>query len=328
MLDAPERKSAKFGKIEGFRLLVGKYGTIIGLGMTVLVFSILKPRVFPTLPNLLNILNQIALVSIISAGLTCVMIMNEFDLSIGTMTSFAGCLAVGEVAKYGTLGGVLLGLLAGVAVGLINGSIVFFLGVSAFIVTIAMMSILTGLTYWYTGGATIFYGIPSSFLSLARGKIIGGVTNLVVFMASVLFFLWLLLSHTEIGRQMYAVGGNPIAARFSGISIGKCKIIGFIICSACAALTGILLAARIGAGHPTGGEAFLLNAFTAVFLGAATFKGGEFHILGTLVGALLMGVISNGLIILNVQYYYQYIFSGVILILAISASGITRKISA
>jgi len=292
-----------------------------------LVFSALRPRVFPTLSNLFNILNQIALVSIISAGLTCVMIMGEFDLSIGTMSSFAGCLTVGEVTKYGTLEGILLGLLAGAGVGLINGSTVFFLGVSAFIVTIAMMSILTGFTYWYTGGATIFYGIPPSFLAIARGRIVGGISNMIVVMAGVLFLLWLILSHTEIGRQMYAVGGNPVAAKFSGISIGKCKLAGFVICSSCAALTGILLAARIGAGHPTGGEAFLLNAFTAVFLGAATIKRGEFHILGTLIGSLLMGVISNGLIILNVQYYYQYIFSGLILILAISASGITRRIT-
>lgn len=306
--------------------LLGRYGTVIGLGILFLVFTSLKPHVFLTLSNLLNILNQIALVSIISAGLTCTMVMMEFDLSFGTLSSFAGCLAIGEAAKFGTLGGVVLGILAGMAVGLVNGSVVFFLGVSAFIATIGMMSILTGFTYWYTGGATIFYGIPPAFLAMARGNI-AGIPNLVVIMAIVLFLLWLLLSHTEIGRQMYAVGGNPVAARFSGINIGKCKLVGFVICSSCAALTGILLTSRIGAGHPTGGEVFLLEAFTAVFLGAATIRVGQFHIVGTLIGSLLMGVLTNGLTILHVQYFYQHIITGIILIFAVSASGITRRIT-
>jgi len=311
---------------ESLRLFMGKYGTILGLGILILVFSFLKPGSFFSVSNLLNILNQIALVSIISAGLTSAMVMMEFDLSIGTLSSFVGCLAVGEAGKYGTLVGFSLGILVGVVVGLINGSVVFFLGVSSFVATIAMMSILTGLTYWYTGGATIFYGIPPSFLAIARGKV-AGIPNLIIIMVIVLFLLWVLLSHTEIGRQMCAVGGNPVAAKFSGIDIRKCKLIGFAICSTCAALTGILLTSRIGAGHPTGGEVFLLSSFTVVFLGAATIKVGEFHILGTLVGSLLMGVLTNGLTILNVQYFYQSIITGVILILAVSASGITKKLA-
>ena len=319
---APNESSSK----ETMLQFLGKYGTVIGLGVLFLVFTFLKPHVFLTLSNMLNILNQIALVSIISGGLTCAMVMMEFDLSFGTLSCFAGCLAIGEAARFGTLGGVVLGILAGVAVGLVNGSVVFFLGVSAFIATIAMMSILTGLTYWYTGGATIFYGIPPAFLAIARGTI-AGIPNLVVIMAIVLFLLWLLLSHTEIGRQMYAVGGNPVAAKFSGINIGKCKLVGFAICSTCAALTGILLTSRIGAGHPTGGEVFLLEAFTAVFLGAATIRVGQFHIMGTLIGSLLMGVLTNGLTILHVQYFYQHIITGVILIFAVSASGITRRIT-
>jgi len=305
---------------------LGRYGTVIGLGILFLVFTLLRPRVFLTLSNLFNILNQIALVSIISAGLTCAMVMMEFDLSIGALSSFAGCLTIGEVAKYGTFGGLVIGILVGMAVGLINGSVVFFLGVSAFVATIAMMSILTGFTYWYTGGATIFYGIPPAFLAIARGNL-AGIPNLVAIMAAVLFLLWLLLSHTEIGRQMYAVGGNPVAATFSGINIGKCKLVGFAICSTCATLTGILLTSRIGAGHPTGGEVFLLDAFTAVFLGAATIRVGQFHILGTLIGSLLMGVLTNGLTIMHVQYFYQHIITGIILIFAVSASGITKKIT-
>jgi ribose transport system permease protein len=322
----PEKTARKSSRSETILPLFGRYGTVIGLGLLFLVFTLLKPHVFLTLSNLLNILNQIALVSIISGGLTCAMVMMEFDLSFGTLSSFAGCLAIGEAARFGTLGGVVLGILTGMAVGLVNGSVVFFLGVSAFIATIGMMSILTGFTYWYTGGATIFYGIPPAFLAIARGNI-AGIPNLVVIMAIVLFLLWLLLSYTEIGRQMYAVGGNPVAARFSGINIGKCKLVGFAICSTCAALTGILLTSRIGAGHPTGGEVFLLEAFTAVFLGAATIRVGQFHILGTLVGSLLMGVLTNGLTILHVQYFYQHIITGIILIVAVSASGITRRIT-
>jgi ribose transport system permease protein len=320
----PDKGTSRKQRISSF---LGKYSTLLGLAAIIVLFTILQPNVFLTFGNIVNILNQIALVSIISAGLTVVMVMGEFDLSIGTLSSFAGCLVVGQAMKMGTCAGVAVGIAAGAAVGLLNGSIVIFLGVSAFIVTIAMSSVLTGFTYWYTGGATIFGDIPEAFLKLARGNLIPGISNMVVIMLVLLFLLWLLLEHTAIGRQMYAVGGNPVAARYSGINIAKCKIVGFIICSAFAAIGGILLSSRIGAGHPTGGETFLLDSFTAVFLGAATLKGGKFHILGTLVGALLIGVVTNGLTIMNVQYYFQFIFSGLILILAISASGMTRKTS-
>lgn len=307
--------------------ILGKYGTLIALGVVIVIFTVLRPSIFLTFSNIINILNQIALVSIIAAGLTIVMVMGEFDLSIGTLSSFAGCFVVGQAVSLGTCAGVTLGILSGSLVGLINGSVVYFLGVSAFIVTIAMSSILVGFTFWYTGGSTVFDGIPDSFLEIARGNVIPGVTNMVIIMFVLLFILWVILEHTAIGRQMYAVGGNPTASRFSGINIGKCKMIGFIICSSYAAIGGILLASRIGAGHPTGGETFLLDSFTAVFLGAATLKGGKFHILGTLIGALLIGVITNGLTIMYVQYYVQYILSGLILILAISASGIRRKLN-
>jgi len=322
-----ERQSTTTARGQKVRGFLGKYGTLVGLAVVVVIFTILQPRVFLTFENIVNILNQIALVSIISAGLTVVMVMGEFDLSLGTMSSFAGCLSVGLSMQIGPSAGIAVGVLSGVAVGLTNGSVVVFLSVSAFIVTIAMSSVITGFTYWYTGGATIFGDIPEAFLNLARGQLIPGVANMVIIMLILLFLLWVLLEHTIIGRQMYAVGGNPVAARYSGINIKKCKMIGFLICSSCAAIGGILLASRIGAGHPTGGETFLLDSFTAVFLGAATLKGGRFHILGTLIGALLIGVVTNGLTIMNVQYYFQFIFSGLILILAISASGINRRVS-
>lgn len=313
-------------KLQAFSLL-GKYGTIFALIIIIIIFSVLQPGVFLTMNNLLNILNQIALLSIISAGLTVVMVMGEFDLSIGTLASFAGCLVVGMVMRFGLVPGIIIGLISCFLIGLLNGVIVNLLNASAFIVTIAMSSVITGLIFWYTGGSTIFGDIPESFLSLARGNFILGVTNMVIIMLLVMLILWILLEQTALGRQMYVVGGNPTAARYSGVNIAKCKMIGFIICSICAGISGILLASRIGAGHPTAGESYLLKSFTAVFLGSATLKGGRFHILGTLIGALFIGVITNGLTILNVQYYVQNIFEGLILIFAISVSGVSRKVS-
>lgn len=325
-MDSTRAKWLKKDGRKSLRQFLGKYGTLIGLGVVILFFSILEGQVFLTFANLVNILNQIALGGIISGGLTVVMIMGEFDLSIGALSSFAGCLVAGLSISLGTSGGVILGILSGACIGVLNGSFVYFLGVSAFIVTIAMSTILTGFTYWYTGGATIFDGIPASFLALARGSLISGISNMVIIMLVLVFLLWVLLEHTSVGRRMYAVGGNPVAAKFAGISIGKIKLLGFIICSIYASVGGILLSSRIGAGHPTGGETFLLDSFTAVFLGSATLKSGKFHILGTIIGAFLIGVVANGLTIMNVQYYYQYIFSGSILILAISTSGMAHKI--
>jgi ribose transport system permease protein len=312
--------------IGGLVIFLETYGTSIGVIVLIAIFSILKPQFFPTFDNAISILRDISLLCIIASGLTVVMIMTEFDLSIGALTSFAGVLAAGFTPKFGTIPGLLLVLLIGMGVGAINGVVVTVLGVTGFIATIGMMTLLIGLNYWYTGGIGLYEGIPDLFVWIGKGSL-GPVPNLVIIMAAVLLILWTILTKTSLGRRMHSIGGNPEAARFSGISIMHNKIIGFVICGFCASLTGVLLASNLEYGHPTAGDAFLLDGFTVVFIGAVTGRTGQFHIAGTFIGALILGILFNGFAMLNLPYFIQLITRALVLIAAVAGSGIAKRSS-
>jgi ribose transport system permease protein len=302
-----------------------RYGTILFLVMLVAGFSWARPDVFATRLNLLNVLNQASILLIIASGLTVCLVMGLFDLSIAAMATLGGYLVCKLLVDQGenpqvwmTLAGVLL--LSG-AVGVLNGVLVSYLGVSAFIETLAMGSVITGAILGYSESRTVLGGIPDAFLALGQEASFG-IPNPVIIMAAVALLLWLLLEHTQAGRNLYAIGGNSEAAKLSGIAIKRYALVALGISAACAALGGVVAAANLGAGRPQGvGETYLLNAFAAVFIGASTLRPGQFHIPGTLVGVLLIGVISNGLSILGVQTFWQYIVQGVLLIVAMFGAG-------
>jgi len=168
---------------------------------------------------------------------------------------------------------------------------------------------------------TVLRGIPEEFLLLGQAEIFG-VPNPVVIMLAVALVLWIFLEHTQPGRSMYAIGGNSEAARLSGIAVKRYALVALGICAACASLGGVVAAANLGAGRPQGvGEAYLLNAFAAVFIGASTLRPGQFHIIGTLIGVILIGVINNGLSITGIPTYWRYIVQGILLISALFAAG-------
>lgn len=304
---------------------VSRYGTIVFLLLLVAGFSWARPDVFATRLNFFNVLNQASILLIIASGLTVCLVMGLFDLSIASMATLGGYLVCKLLVDQGEafhLWGTLLGVLAfSGAIGVLNGALVSYLGVSAFIETLAMGSIITGAILGYSESRTVLGGIPDEFLVLGQGAV-GGVPNPVIIMAVVAFVLWVLLEHTQLGRNLYAIGGNPEAAKLSGISIKRYALLALGISAACAALGGIVAAANLGAGRPQGvGETYLLNAFAAVFIGASTLRPGQFHVFGTLIGVLLIGVISNGLSIMGVQTFWQYIVQGVLLIVAMFGAG-------
>jgi len=307
-------------------LLLGRYGTLLCLGVLVIVFSALRPTIFPTFGNMINVFNQISLLGIIAGGLTVCMVMNDFDLSIGSVATLAAVLTAMALPNINIPLGILLVLLVGLFVGLCNGLLVTVLGVSAFLVTLGMMTILTGVNYWLTtgSGAILYQGIPREFLTIGKGSFLN-IPYLIFFLIFFLLVLHLILNHTNTGRRMYSIGGNLQAARFSGINVRRLRITGFMISSFLATITGILLVARVSIAEPTIGDRFLFDSFTVVFLGAATIKIGQFHILGTLVGALIMGCLFSGFTILNVPFALQQMTSGVILIAAVAASGVMRR---
>ncbi|RBI86647.1 ABC transporter permease [Rhodosalinus halophilus] len=307
---------------------LARWGTLISLVLLIAFFSLARPEVFPTLRNTLNILNQVSILGIIALGLTVCLVVGLFDLSIGAMATFGGYFAARFLAELGmdsawvVLGAVLAVLILAMLIGMINGALVSYLGISAIVETLAMSFVVTGVILGVSGARTVYSSdIPESFQIIGQGAILG-IPNPILIMIATALVLWVFLEHTQPGRNMYAIGGNREAARLSGINFQKFALIAMAISAACAALGGLVAAANLASGRPQGvGETYLLNAFVAVFIGASTLRPGKFHVFGTAVGVLLIGVINNGLSVMGVATYWQYIVQGLILILAlISAS--------
>lgn len=307
---------------------VAKYGSILGMVIMIILFSLAAPKAFPTINNFVNILNQASLTAIIAGGLTVALIVGELDLSIGYHASFAGVLVTGLMVKQGlpVPVAIVIVLFIGVLIGMANGYIVAKVRVNSVIATLGTGSIIVGLTFAYSTGVPIASGVPKIFTAIALNRT-WGVPNNVLIMAVVLFVLWLLVNRTDLGQRIQAVGGNIEAARLSGIRVDRVKIFAFVVAGVCASLTGILLASLIGSGTASAADSYLLNAFAAAFLGSATLKDGEFHIPGTFIGVLIIGIGFNGLAIFGAPTFYQYVFQGAILILAVGLSTVARQLA-
>jgi ribose transport system permease protein len=305
---------------------LARFGTILSLVILLIVFSIFRSDVFPTVDNLLNIMNQISILGTMAFGLTVCLVMGLFDLSIAAMATLGGYVATFLLVTYpdaiGVPAAVLISLATAALIGVGNGLIVSYLGISAFIATLATGSIITGAMLGISNSKTIITGIPEEFMIIGQGTIFG-VSNPILIMLAIGLILWLLLEHTQLGRHLYAIGGSAEASRLSGIAVKRYAPIALAICAACAGLGGLMAASVLGAGRPQGvGDTYLLNAFAAVFIGASSLRPGRFHIVGTLIGVLLIGVINNGLSIMGVPTYWQYIVQGILLVVALFSAGI------
>jgi ribose transport system permease protein len=309
--------------------LFARYATILGLVLMILAFSVLSPRAFPTLNNFTNVLNQASLAMIIAGGLTLAVVVGELDLSIGFAASLHGVLVTGLIVGNGLPipVAILIVLALGALIGLVNGLIVTKIKVNSVIATLGVGTILTGLSFAYSAGVPIVSGVPEAFLQISLGRWLFGIPNNIIIMALVLGALWILVERTALGQEIQAVGGNPAAARLAGINVDRIKTLGFVVSGMCAALTGILLASRLGSGTTSAADSYLLTAFAAVFLGSATLRDGEFHVLGTMVGALIIAFGFNGLNIFGAPTYSQYVLQGAILIIAVGLSSLGRTIA-
>lgn len=306
-----------------------RYATILGLVAMIAAFAALSPRAFPTVNNFTNVLNQASLAMIIAAGLTLAVVVGELDLSIGFAASLHGILVTGLIVsnRLPIPVAILVVLAAGALIGFVNGLIVTKIRVNSVIATLGIGTILTGLAFAYSAGVPIVAGVPESFLQLSLGRWLLGIPNNIIVMALVVGSLWVLVERTALGQEIQAVGGNPAAARLAGINVDRTKILGFVISGTCAALTGILLASRLGSGTASAADSYLLTAFAAVFLGSATLRDGEFHVLGTLIGALIIAFGFNGLNIFGAPTFSQYMLQGAILIVAVGLSSLGRSIA-
>ena len=306
-----------------------RFGTLIGFAIILLVFTIALPESFLTARNWLNISQQLSMLTVVAAGMTVVMVMGDFDLSVGSMATLAGVVAallftLGQPIEVAVGAALLIGLLGGI----FNGIMVSVFGILPFVATLATLTMFSGAALIVSGGKTISgRAIPEAFGAFARtGVDIGGfiVPNLTIVAALVLVVTWVLLEQTPFGRRLYAIGGNIEAAHLSGVRVRRLKIAAFALTGLSAAGAGLLYASRVASANPTQGSGLMLNAIAAVFLGMTMSRQGEPRLLGTLMGVLILGVLDNGLTQMSVDSYVRQVLVGGIILIAVALGSISK----
>ena len=293
-----------------------KYGIFIALLFICIILTIATPN-FLTLQNMVMVLRQTSINGILAIGVTFVIISGGIDLSLGSVVALTG-VAAASFAHPGTHGLIvplLVGILIGLGIGVINGLIITKGKVAAFIVTLGMMTIARGLALVVSDGRPVS-NLSDSFNFIGGGAFLNIPIPILLF-GAVIVLSSIILNYTKTGRYIYAVGGNENAAKASGINVHSIKMFTYIMCSGLAGLAGIVLASRITTGQPNAGVAYELDAIAAVVIGGTSLSGGSGKIIGTVVGALIIGVINNGLDLLNITSYSQQIIKGLIIIGAV-----------
>ena len=279
---------------------------------------------FLTANNLLNILLQAATISIIAAGFTVVLIGGEIDLSIGSAIGLTASVVAILVIREGlpVAPGIVLALGVGLALGLFNGYVTVYFRMPSFVVTLATLGIAHGAGLLLTAGRPVA-GFPESYRVIGQG-LVGPVPLPIVIAGCVYLLLLFLLRRTSFGVQLYATGGNREAAQLAGVRVPRVLITAFVISGICGALAGVVLSSRLDSGHGNFGATNLLDAVAAVVVGGASLMGGAGSVIGTLGGVLIIATIRNGLILLNVQAFWQEIAVGTIIIVAVAINQIAK----
>lgn len=299
------------------RLDWGSLASVLFFGFLIISFGAMEPDVFLSADNFASILNNGAVLAILACGLTVVLAVGEFDLSIAASASFAGALSAVMVSQFG-LGMVTVipaVIATGIVVGVVNGILVTRYEMPALIATIGVSSLLDGLTLWITGNSVIFSGFDDNFLLIGDWRI-GLLQAPVFYLTVVAAVLFVTMRYTTIGRHIYAAGGNRAASRMSGIRVERQVITAFVVAAVLGSIAGLIYTARQGSLTPLFGTSMLLPTFAAAFLGSVTLARRRFHILGTVIGVYLIETGTTGLLILGAPAYTQQLFAGAVLILA------------
>ena len=307
-----------------FVTLYKKYGIYVILLLVILFFSVFA-RNFLSVDNLLNILRQVSMFGIVVIGVTFVMIGGGADLSVG-----------GEMAVCGMIGGLLmvkaglpvfpaalLCMIITTGIGMLNGIIAVKLNMFSLIVTLGTMLILQGLSYVITGGYPVF-GLPDSFSFLGQGYI-GNIPFPVIIFILVAAGAWFLLNKTYFGRYVYAMGGNPEAARLAGVNIDRMRIAVFGLCGFVTSIASLIMLSRTNSAQPGAGSSYPFDCMTAAVLGGISFAGGEGNISGAVVGVLIIGILNNGLLLMGVDSNWQNVVKGIVLVAAVGIDSVQRK---
>ena len=305
--------------------LTGATGPLIGLLLLCLFLSF-STDAFLSVRNGLNILDQITVLGIMAVGMTFVILIGGIDLSVGSVLALS-MMVMGWTANTAGLPlgvGIALGLIASAASGLIVGLVVTLFRVPAFIATLAMMSAARGVANMITDGQQIV-GFPDWFMMLAIDRHFGVLTATVFLMLAVALVAWLFLHYRSEGRMLYAVGGNPEVARLAGLNVPLVTILVYVFSAILAGLAGIVLAARLDSAQPSSGFGYELDTIAAVVIGGTSLSGGTGGVGGTLIGVLIIGVLRNGLNLLNVSPFLQQVVIGIVIVLAVGAETIRKR---
>ena len=266
--------------------------------------------------NLLNVTRQVSINAVISVGMTLVILTGGIDLSVGSILAFAGSITAGLLSGGQSLiPAIIVGVVAGAFIGMINGALITRAGIPPFIATLGTMTAARGFTLVYTDGRPIT-GMEEAFRFLGGGYI-AGIPVPVIIMAVIFLLAHIMLTRTKFGRYVYAIGGNEEAARLSGIGTKKILLSVYTLAGLLAGFSGVIMASRLNSAQPTAGAGFELDAIAAVVLGGTSLSGGVGTVGGTLIGAMIIGVLDNGLNLLNVSSFYQQVAKGVVILLAV-----------
>jgi ribose/xylose/arabinose/galactoside ABC-type transport system permease subunit len=300
-----------------------RYGILFAWITLIIVFTIAEPR-FLSLTNIFNVLRQVAIVGICSAGMTFVILTAGMDLSVGSVigvSAVAGALMMSK--GFPPVLAVPACLAMGIFSGLINAVFINTIAIAPIIMTLGMMTALRGVAYIICGGYPV-YGIPRSFLLMGQGYV-GVVPVPVIIMVIVFGGGYFILNKTAFGRSVYGIGGNLEASRLSGINVKRNIYIIYMMAGALYALAGLILLARVNSGQPKAGDGYEMDVITACILGGISVSGGEGRITGVIIGVLMMGTLTNGMILMNVPEFWQWVVKGTVLIIAVTIDQLAKQ---
>ena len=306
-----------------------KYGTILVTILALLYFSLTLDN-FLNFNNVTNIFRSVSIVALIGLAITISLTIDGFDLSVGAVAGFAAVIAAKFMViwGFGTVIAVIVPLIVGILIGGINAFLIIKIGIQDMLATLSMMFLLTGISVTFQGGSAIYnfmpipgggvaeYTMQETFLFIGQGKFLG-IPVPVYIMLLVATLVHVFLNYTKHGRYLYMIGGNHEAAKLSGIKINRYKLIAYVMSGFLSALAGVVLAARLGSGEVDAGSPYLMDGVAAAFVGFSVLGTGKPNAFGTLLGALLMGILLNGLVMMDFPYYSQDIVKGIVLLLAL-----------
>lgn len=313
-LHKEERRIKRFAQ---FTELLGVFGALVAIFVLLAVLP-QTSSTFLTTNNLFNVARQITVNIILACGLTMAILIGGIDLSVGSVIAISGCLVSGLITNNGfsVWMAILVGIISGVAFGAVNGLLISRTSIPPFIVTLATMNIGRGVVRLYTDSKTILV-TNDVFSYIGTGKLFGVIPIQITYLIVICFIAWIILNRTKFGRHIYAVGDNEQAAQYTGINVQRTKFFVYILVGFFAAIAGVLTAARTGSGLFSAGEGYEMDAIAAVVLGGTSMLGGVGTLSGSVLGAIIIGILGNGMNLLGFKSAWQYVVKGVVLLIAV-----------